>query len=426
MFALVGGGIGGILWFRSASATTSLSEADLGFATVQRVTMRDQVSATGVLQARDLVFVASEIPGIVQTVCGKVNQVVRDGTVLARLDERKLRLKLEEAVNGVLTAEAALAQAKALHEAALSAWQFQEEAKKVGLRVDLDEAKAKLKAAQAGVAAAEARLAAALTAKKEAELALDLAVIKVPPGSSTGPTREYLILKRDVEEGQMVGPQGPPLFVLCSGLERMEVHAQVAEGDINKVKVGQTALFAVTSYADEEAHFHGVVREIRPQANNIKGAVYYDTVIDVCNRRDPHSGEWQLRPGMNVSVDIIRTEHRDVWRVPTAALNFQLEEAYQTPAVKARLAEFARRPDRADWHPLWIWDAGRNGPWPLFIRISGLKNGEPGLKDGEGNEILEWEAGGEPNAALPPRVIISAPPARRPGFFDRPANIKVS
>ena len=41
----------------------------------------------------------------------------------------------------------------------------------------------------------------------------------------------------------------------------------------------------------------------------------------------------------------------------------------------------------------------------------------------EGNEVIEWEPGKEPTRPL--RVIIKAPPARPPGFFDQPANVKI-
>ncbi len=38
---------------------------------------------------------------------------------------------------------------------------------------------------------------------------------------------------------------------------------------------------------------------------------------------------------MTVSVDIIRYEHKNVWKVPSAALNFTLEDAYLTDAARA-------------------------------------------------------------------------------------------
>lgn len=417
----------GIYLWRFGPRNHALTEGQLSFVPLEQTTMRDIVGATGMLEACDPIIVGSEMPGVVLGVLGKVNQVVSEGAVLAHLDDRKLRLKCEEADNGVRTAKAALRQAESMRDAAEIALKTQNELpNNIGFRSDKEQAEAQVKAARAGVLAAQARVEVAATAQKEAQLALDMTFIKVPGPLSAGPKREFLILERKVHEGQMVGPQGPPLFILAGGLDRLEVHAQVAEGDINKVKRGQVAIFNVTTFADEEAEFRGTVKEIRPQATNIKGAVYYDTVIEVVNQKDPNSGEWQLRPGMTVSVEILRREHRDVWRVPTTALNFELDDAYHSDAVKTRLAQWRQRPDASDWHALWVWDAAKQSPWPLFVRINGLKNGEPGLKDAQGIEVLEWEPGAEPSPSAAPRVIIAAPPAQTPGFFDKPANIKVS
>ena len=73
-------------------------------------------------------------------------------------------------------------------------------------------------------------------------------------------------------------------------------------------------------------------------------------------------------------------------------------------------------------------DAEKKAIWPVFVRVLGTNGqGEPGLKDAEGNEILEWEPGRAPaEGAEPPKVIVDAPPAHAPGFLDRPANLKVS
>ena len=59
---------------------------------------------------------------------------------------------------------------------------------------------------------------------------------------------------------------------------------------------------------------------------------------------------------------------------------------------------------------------------PVFVRINARPR-ELALKDAEGNEVLEWEPGKEP--AGPVQVIIGAPPARAPSFFDQPANVKI-
>jgi HlyD family secretion protein len=423
-----GAALAGIVLWYSLPHGASLSEKSLTFASLQYGNMQDVVSATGVLEPRETLVVSTEVPGVVKVLLARVNDTVGEGAVLATLDDGKLQLKVEEAENGVRTAKAALAQAEAARDAGEIGLKTQIDLEsRGGFRSEREQAEAQAKAARAGVLAADARVLAAETGLKEARLALDQTQIKVPGNAeSTGSRREYLVLDRQAQMGQMVGPQGPPLFTLAGDLSGMELRAQIAEGDINKVRKGLRAVFTLSGFGDEDIEFTGTVKEIRPLAVNVKGAVYYDAVIEVANRKDARTGEWRLRPGMTASVDIIRREHKNVWRVPSAALNFQLDEAYQSDAVRARVAEWKKRPDHGQWQTLWTWDPSQRKPAPLFVRTGGLKDGDTGLKDNEGNEILEWESGKEPANQSPPRVIMAAPPARAPGFFDQPANIKVS
>jgi multidrug efflux pump subunit AcrA (membrane-fusion protein) len=434
---------GGFYYWWTSGGVQVLHEKALTFAEVRRTNIRDIISATGLVEPREIVFVSSETPGTVLRLQGRVGDTVLEGAELAQLDDRRTSLKVEEANNGIkladaaiLQAQAALAQANAQKDAAEKYWNMQKDLAKAGgpgFRAEREQAEAQyytaiagIKLATAGIEAAQAKKLAALTASREAELVHKLTRIKVPDlyRDVTQPKhREFLILERKAHEGQMVGPQSGPLFTLAGNLDRVEVHAQVAEGDVNKIKPALKALFKVANYDDQDIDFDdGVVKEIRPLASNIKGAVYYDAVISIKNRKDPKTGEWQLRPGMTVSLDIVRYEHAKAWRVPVGALNFKLEEAYQDATAKSRLAEWNKRADAADWRAVWVWDASAQRPRPVFVRI-GAKAGEIALKDAEGNEILEWEPGQEPTGPL--RVITGAPPARPPSFLDQPANIKL-
>jgi HlyD family secretion protein len=427
VLVLIGCGLAGLAYWLTQPATRAVTPTLFTYSQVAQGPMVESISATGSLHPQEILVVSSQLPGMVIDVPGAVNAVVPEGAVLARLDPRNLELKAEEARDGVATAQAAVAQAEAAHSAAKLAVKYQRDISKGGFRSELEQAQAKLKAAEAGVEVARARLQAARTVEREARLALDMAVIKVPArsGKASGRPRQFLVMEKKVQRGQMVGPPAP-LFTLAGDLSRMEVHAEVAEGDMGRVRKGLGATFTVSAYWDPEVKFRGKVKEIRPVPANVKGAIFYTTVIEVENQKDAQTGEWMLRPGMTAAVDVITREKAKVWKVPSAALNFQLEEAYQSPAARARVAEWRQRTDADDWRPLWVWDAARNGPRPVFVRIGGLKDGQTGLKDGTYNEILEWEPGAEPAAGNGPRVIISAPPAHRPGFFDQPANIKVS
>ena len=47
-------------------------------------------------------------------------------------------------------------------------------------------------------------------------------------------------------------------------------------------------------------------------------------------------------------MDIIRREHKNVWKIPSAALNFKLDEAYQSEDVRERLIRESRLVSRID------------------------------------------------------------------------------
>jgi macrolide-specific efflux system membrane fusion protein len=435
VLALIGGGA---YWWFGRGGPQALNEKVLTFSEVRQATIRDIVSATGMVEPREIVVVTSETPGTVLRLMGHVGKTVVDGEALAQLDDRRVALKLKEAQNGIQLADAAVAQAKAALAQAEASKAAADRNLKIqnelavaggpGFRTEREQAlsqvqaaEASIKAAEAGIKGALAKQLAAKTGFDEADLSHKLMLVKVP--ESIAMKREFLILERKVQEGQMVGPQSGPLFTLAGSLDHVEVHAQVAEGDINKIKTRLKGLFKITNYRDEDTDFEGRVKEIRPLASTIKGAVYYDAVINVENRRDPSSGEWLLRPGMTTSVDIVRYERINAWRVPVSALNFKLEEAYQDADARAQLAAWKQRPDESDWRVLWTWDQSAKRAHPVFIRVNSKPGEEPGLKDAEGVEILEWEPGKTPSGPL--RVIIGAPPAKAPGFFDQPANVKI-
>jgi multidrug efflux pump subunit AcrA (membrane-fusion protein) len=317
-----------------------------------------------------------------------------------------------------------------------------------GFRTEAERYRALVQAAKAGVKAADVKKIEAQTAAELAKLGHDKTVVRMPavrqaPASGSlvsgrlhpvsdelpsGRKRRYRVLERKVDLGQMVAPPASAqLFTLATDLAEMQVHAQVAESDIARVAKGLKATFTVSAYTETDVTFRGHVVQRRPMPANVQGAVFYDTVIDTPNTMDPATGEWRLLPGMTAAVDIIVREHHHVWKIPTTALNFQLDEHYQTAEARAKLARWQERKDADDWKPLWVWDRRRHSAWPIFVRIGGTKSGQTGIKDNQFNEVLEWEQGQEPKSPDDaPRVIISAPPYRKPGLFDQPTNLKLS
>jgi HlyD family secretion protein len=456
VFILIGASLAGVVYWLNAPRRIHIREELFNWASVSKGQIQESVSATGSVKPKDLVVLTSEGTGTVQAVLVDVNGIVKEGETLVKLDNRLAQLKVEQAEIGVQTAQAALEQTSALQNAAEKALKYQRDLEKSGFRKDLEKAEIELEAAKASVRLADAKLQNATNQHKQAQYTLQLTELKVPiqPGELSAATpsvqpvwvstgakkvsdtlfpqvtkkREFLVLERNVKIGQLVGPMTPaPLFVLAGNLSRMEVHTEIVEGDIGRVKPAQLVRFSISSYDDPDLKFVGTVREIMPTPNNVKGAVYYNAVIDVINQKNVDTGEWRLLPGMTASVDIVVQKRESAWRVPLAALNVRMDDAYLTQAAAERLSEWERRLDAGDWRPVWTWQASHERVWPVFVRLKYSAKNVKGLQNGEFHQVLEWEPGAEPNPTGPDlRVITGAPPAHEPGLLERPAPFKMS
>jgi HlyD family secretion protein len=423
------------------STPRSSGPGDEGF-TLQPVEwgmLTDSVGATGQVQPKEVAAVGSEASGKVIRIypAAEVWHSVTAGQPLLELDRSIVEIKLKQVKAVVRTAEADVARAEAARESAeLAVKRAKELLKAGGLQRDVDLAEAQLKVAQTSVVAAEAKVNEARVAVSLAEEGLGLLTVRAPI--------DGVILERKVVKGQLIGPPASAqLFTMAGSLEQMEVHAQVAEGDISRIRLKLPVEFTVYAYSDGNVRFSNkdtstedcTVTQIRPMPNNIHGAVFYDTVITARNRKDPQTHNWMLRPGMTAAADIIVRRHDPVWKVPTQALNFQLDEHYQSAEAKAQLADWPQRHGASDdWKPVWIMKEKK--PWPIFVRTGGTYKdgpyqGQTGIKDGQSFEVLEWDPElkprPEPNAPQTyPQLIIGEPPVKKPGLFDQPSRFKLS
>jgi multidrug efflux pump subunit AcrA (membrane-fusion protein) len=292
-------------------------------------------------------------------------------------------------------------------------------------------AQRQLQAAEANVEAARAKVAEAQVVREQAELGVELTIVRVPSTTpSTAAKRSYTILERKVVLGQLVAPpESAQLFTLTGDVSSMRVHAQISEDDVGKVYPGLAANFSISADSEEESVFEGRVVEIRPTPSRLHGAVLYDACIDVANKRNPRTKEWLLRSGMTVSVNIIRRTHAGVWKLPAAALDIDLDKQNQSEAAIAKLARWPEHANGEQWKTVWIMDATRK-PFPVFVRTGGEDAaGERGISDGQYIEILEWDSDLEPRPdpkepATYPLVIIGKPAGRPTGLFEHP-NLKI-
>jgi multidrug efflux pump subunit AcrA (membrane-fusion protein) len=404
-------------------------------AAVEWGTMSELVGATGLLQPQEVIVASSPLSGQVVEIYpdADVNKTVQEGNPLLRLDDRLPRQKLAQAEAAIRMAGSDVARAEAARDVARIELERARdwEQKELAPYWTVELAQRQLRAAEATVEAARAKVAEAQVVCEQAKLGVELTIVRVPSATpSTAAKRSYTILERKVVLGQLVAPpESAQLFTLTSDVGFIRVHAQISEDDVGKVYPGLAAMFSISADSEEESAFEGRVVEIRPTPSRLHGAVLYDACIDIANKRNPRTKEWLLRPGMTVSVNIIRRTHAGVWKLPAEALDMELDRQDQTEAAKAKLARWLPRANGGDWKTVWIVDVTRK-PFPVFVRTGGENAaGERGISDGQYIEILEWDSELEtqPNPKEPatyPRVIIGKPSARPSGLFDQP-NLKI-
>jgi len=270
----------------------------------QRSEKEGGISYSGTVEATDsnLSFQAS---GHVTEVFAREGQAVKQGQVLARLDQAEFAARLEQAKAGLekaVRAKAQLEESLALYRGSLPAEVRRAEAgvgaakntledakrnadryeelfrrgvvsqrERDSVRLTSDNALSRLEEARAVLNAAKSNLKRIDSVKRDiegadaqialAKAALDQAEIQLGYTRLTSPYAG-VIVSRNVEPGEVVSP-GREVFTL-SDLSQVDLKIFVDEPDIGKVRPGQKVKVAVDSFPGK--FFHGTVSYISPEA----------------------------------------------------------------------------------------------------------------------------------------------------------------
>ena len=315
--------IAGILVALAAAGYAWFSRADSAApqyrtAAVTRGDLVVTVTATGNLQPTNKVDVGSELSGTIESVLVDVNDTVKRGQVLARLDTTRLEHQVEDARGGLAAAQAQVRLATATvreTELQFDRLKRMHAASKgtVPAKIDLDTAEAAWQRAVASRGNAMAAVTRARAMLNTGQTNLSKATIRSPI--------DGVVLSRSIEPGQTVAAslQAPVLFSLAEDLSKMELQVDVDEADVGQVRDGQPAQFTVDAYPGRE--YPATVRRVSYGSQVKDGVVSYLTELTVNN------DDLSLRPGMTATARITVNERRNVLLVPAAALRFTPENA---------------------------------------------------------------------------------------------------
>src|SRR5512146_1157493 len=228
------------------------------------------LNASGYVVAQRKAAVAAKTTGQLVWLGVEEGSRVREGEVIARLENRDVTAARDQAAANIVNAKSVLEQARAeLHDANL-AYNRQKELVAQGIvaQADFDAAEARYRKAQAAVAGGESAVTAAVAALRGGEVALDYTLIRAP--------FDAVVLTKDADVGDIVTPIGAAAnakaaVVTIADLGSLQVEADVSESNIEKIKVGQPCEIQLD--AIPEARFAGAVHMIVPTADRSKATV---------------------------------------------------------------------------------------------------------------------------------------------------------
>jgi RND family efflux transporter MFP subunit len=283
------------------------------------------LNASGYVTARRRATVASKITGKLTEVNVEEGMAVREGQVLARLDDATLRATLalaeaqaEASRRGVRENEVRLKEAK-LMLARLSR-----------LIKDGLVTQAELEAAEAQVDSFDARILAALEQVRVAEQQVALAKTNLDDTIIRAPFSGVAISK-DAQPGETVSPVsaggGFTRTGICTivDMQSLEIEVDVNEAYINRVRPGQDVSAALDAYPDSPIPAR-VITTV-PTADRQKATVLVRIGFNELDSR--------ILPDMGVKVTFLREDAgtdagsaRPVTLVPKSAIRTEGERSY--------------------------------------------------------------------------------------------------
>jgi len=257
------------------------------------------VTANGYVVARTKASVSAKIAGRLAMLNVSEGSFVREGEIIARLENADYQAAVAQADANLAVARASRFEAEAdrdqLRREADRQRTVRAQNANLVSQQDLDLAESRAAQADARVRAASARQDAAEAGLRLAQANLDNTFIHAP---FTG-----TVLRKEAEVGEVVAPSvGGGLtrgaVVTMADLSTLEVEVDVNEAYIARVRRDQPARITLDAYPDTS--FRGAVRQVVPTADRQRATVQVKVAI-----RDHDS---RILPEMGARVDFLEPD----------------------------------------------------------------------------------------------------------------------
>ncbi|HEY8073148.1 MAG TPA: efflux RND transporter periplasmic adaptor subunit [Labilithrix sp.] len=402
LVVLAGLAYGGYRWQKAHAAP------DIAWKTapIEKKKIAAKVTASGTLQATVTVQVGAQVSGRIAKLMADFNSTVKKGELIAKIDPQLFQAAVEQAHANYVSSKASVAKADAQERDALLSLNRTKALADQSLAsaADLQTAQTNLDVAKASTEVTKASLEQSSANLHQAQVNLSYTDIYSPIDGT--------VISRSVDVGQTVAAslQAPVLFTIAEDLRKMQVHTNVAEGDVGRLEAGMDATFTVDAFPGQT--FKGKVSQIRNAAQTLQNVVTYDAVIDVDNN------DLRLRPGMTATVTIIYAERDDAIAIPNAALRFHppSEAASAISGMPSASASASARHGTHPHPPGSASGGNASSSRPERKEVFVLNGGRPeaksvmtGLSDGTVTELVKGDL--KPGDEVVTDVVLGGKPA---------------
>lgn len=252
--------------------------------TVEEGPIVANIRASGTLNPVRSVTVGTGVSGMIRELTVDFNDKVKQGQVIAKIDQREFQAKYD--------------QAAANYELALKNHQYNISLMEQGF------------ISKQALVTTENTMKATLGALDLAKKSLDDTLIRSPV--------DGVVVKRSVEVGQTVAAslQSPEIFIIARNLAEMQVETSIDESDVGRIEEGQEATFTVDAFPNKV--FSGKVKQVRKAPVNIQNVVTYTVLITADNP------DLKLLPGMTANARIIVERKEKALKILNTALRFRM------------------------------------------------------------------------------------------------------
>jgi len=334
------------------------------------------LNATGYVVAQRKAAISSKATGRLEWLGVTEGSRVKEGEIIARLDDRDVVAQAESAEASVRAARAALEQALAEERDAIRQHERNVDLAAKGFvsRAALDSSLARRDSTAAAVANARAAIAVAEANARNARVAVDYTLIRAP--------FDGVIVSKTANVGDIITPfssavESKGAVVTMADMGTLEVEADVAESSLAKVHVGQPAEIVLDAIPD--VRFRGHISRMVPTVDRAKATVMTKVKFDSIDPR--------VLPEMSAKV---------------AFLSQDVTPEQQAPVVAVSPDALTQREGRT---VVFVVRDGRAVPVPVV----------PGVKVGDLTAITGEVKSGEkavkqPSPGLPPGALVKVAP----------------